>query len=71
MAAHYAQEGAEPLRFDKAACAQLGVELISRPVSVVRDGYVRHDPDLLARAVIGLHSQRSVRIAGGGYRKEL
>ena len=71
VAANYAREGAEPLRFDKAACAQLGVELISRPVSAVRDGRVRHDPELLAAALLELHAQRSVRIAGlGRYRTE-
>ena len=67
----YAQEGAVPLAVDESACAAFGVELAYREVSRVDKGYVRHDPDLLARAVIGLHSQRSVRIAGGGYRKEL
>ncbi len=66
MAASYAREGAEPLRFDKAACAALGVELISRPVSMVRGGYVRHDPELLAASLLELHAQRSVRIAGLG-----
>ena len=67
----YAQEGAEPLRYDKAKCAELGVELVSRPVSMVRDGYVRHDPELLAAALLELHAQRSVRIAGlGKYRTE-
>ena len=67
----YAREGAEPLRFDKARCAELGVELVSRPVSAVRDGLVRHDPELLAVALLELHAQRSVRIAGlGRYRTE-
>ena len=68
----YAQEGAEPLRVDQAACAELGVELVSRPVSTVRsDGLVRHDPELLAAALLELHAQRSVRIAGlGRYRSE-
>lgn len=71
MAASYAKEGAEPLRFDKTACAAIGVELISRPVSMVREGYVRHDPELLAAALLELHAQRSVRIAGlGRYRTE-
>ena len=71
ITARYAQEGAEPLRFDKAACAEMGVELVSRPVSTVRDGYVRHDPELLAAALLELHAQRSVRIAGlGRYRTE-
>ena len=71
VTARYAQEGAEPLRIDKAACTELGVELVSRPVSTVRDGYVRHDPELLAAALLELHAQRSVRIAGlGRYRTE-
>ena len=71
VTARYAQEGAEPLRFDKTACARLGVELVSRPVSAVRDGYVRHDPELLAAALLELHAPRSVRIAGlGRYQKE-
>ena len=52
----YAQEGAEPVRYDKNACAQLGV---------------RHDSQLLAAALLELHAQRSVRIAGlGKYRTE-
>lgn len=67
----YAQEGAEQLRFDKAACTQLGVELVNRPVSAVKNGYVRHDSELLAAALLELHAQRSVRIAGQGrYRSE-
>ena len=55
----------------KRLCAQLGVELVSRPVSTVRGGLVRHDPELLAAALLELHAQRSVRIAGlGRYRTE-
>ena len=69
--AAYAAEGAEPLHYDKAACAALGVELVSRPVSTVRGGLVRHDSELLAAALLELHAQRSVRIAGlGKYRTE-
>ena len=71
VVSRYAQEGAEPVRCDGAVCEQLGVELVSRPVSAVRDGLVRHDPDLLATALLELHAQRSVRIAGSGrYRAE-
>ena len=67
----YAREGAEPLYLDKARCAELGVELDSRPVSTVRGGLVRHDSELLAAALLELHAQRSVRIAGlGRYRTE-
>ena len=67
----YAEEGAEPLRYDKNACAALGVELVARPVSCIRDGLVRHDPELLATALVELHAQRRVRIAGlGRYKRE-
>ena len=67
---HYALEGAEPLAADEAACRELRVTLARRPVSRVERGYVRHDPDLLARAIMELHSGQIVRLAGGGYQKE-
>ena len=70
VAARYAQEGAEPLRYDMDRCAALGVELVSRPIATVQDGYVRHHPDKLAQELILLHAERNVRIAGGRYRKE-
>lgn len=77
VAARYAEEGAELLRGDTAACAALGVEVISRPIATVEGGYVRHHPIHLARELILLHAERSVRIAGdrfgtrdGGYRME-
>ena len=70
MQEKYEEEGAEPLVCDEAECGKLGVELVYRPVSQVTDRYVRHDPALLARALIELHSERSVRLAGGGYRIE-
>ncbi len=67
----YAREGAEPIRADKDACARLGVELAARPLARAKDGLIRHDPELLAAAVMELHAQRSVRIAGlGRYRAE-
>jgi uncharacterized cofD-like protein len=68
VAARYAEEGAEPLRCDVDRCAQLGVEVVCRPVAVVDDGYVRHQSDHLARELILLHAERSVRIAGEGFR---
>ncbi len=64
VAARYAAEGAEPLRYDADACAALGVEVVRRPVAAVVDGYVRHQSDALARELILLHAERSVRIAG-------
>ncbi len=77
VAARYAEEGAELLRGDIESCAALGVEVISRPVVTVDNGYVRHHPVHLARELILLHAERSVRIAGdcfdrrdSGYRME-
>ena len=67
VAARYAEEGAELLRYDADACAALGVEVIQRPVAIVDHDYVRHHPDRLARELILLHAERSVRIAGGLY----
>ena len=66
-AARYAEEGAEPLRYDEELCAAMGVELIKRPIAMVENDYVRHHPDHLARELILLHAERSVRIAGGIY----
>lgn len=65
VAARYAEEDAEPLLADEKLCRQLGVEVVSRPVATVQDGYVRHHPDHLARELILLHAERSVRIAAG------
>lgn len=70
IAARYAEEGAELLRYDMDRCAALGVELVSRPIAMVQDGFVRHHPDKLAQELILLHAERNVRIAGGRYRKE-
>ncbi len=67
IAARYAEEGAEVLRYDVERCAALGVELVSRPIATVTDGYVRHHPGHLARELILLHAERSVRIAGSRF----
>lgn len=67
VAARYAEEGAELLKCDAEACAALGVEIVNRPVATVKNGYVRHHPGHLARELILLHAERSVRIAGGSF----
>ena len=67
VAARYAAEGAECLKYDAEACSALGVEVIERPIATVENDYVRHHPDHLARELILLHAERSVRIAGGIY----
>jgi uncharacterized cofD-like protein len=63
-AARYAREGAEAIRCDADKCAQLGVEIVHRPIAAVENGFVRHDPNLLARELILLHAERGMRIAG-------
>ena len=67
VAARYAEEGAELLKCDAEACAKLGVEVVNRPVATVENGYVRHHPGHLARELILLHAERSVRIAGNSF----
>ena len=67
VAARYAEEGAERIRCDRAACEALGVEVVERPVATVENGFVRHHPDDLARELILLHAERSVRIAGARF----
>ena len=57
-------EGAQPICCDREACRKLGVEAVNRPVSTVENGFVRHSPGHLARELILLHAERSVRIAG-------
>jgi hypothetical protein len=67
VAARYAEEGAELLRCDQTDCDALGVEVVRRPVATVQNGYVRHHSGHLARELILLHAERSVRIAGDSY----
>lgn len=69
VAERYAGEGAEPISCDADACAELGVELIRRPVATVEEGYVRHHADHLAQELILLHAERSVRIAGDRFQE--
>lgn len=64
VAARYAQEGAERIDCDVQRCLELGVEVVNRPVATVESGFVRHHSGHLARELILLHAERSVRIAG-------
>lgn len=64
VAQRYALDGATPIQNDVEACAQLGVELLVRPMTTADDGYVRHHALDLAQELMLLHAQRHVRIAG-------
>ena len=57
-------------RCGRLSAAALGVELVSRPIATVENGYVRHHSENLARELILLHAERSVRIAGEDFRKD-
>ena len=62
VAQNYANEGAEVMLCDQSACEALGVEIVSRPVSTVDSGHVRHNPGHLARELMNLHAKRSIRV---------
>ena len=57
-----AKLGAEVMLCDQSVCEALGVEIISRPVSTVDSGHVRHNPGHLARELMELRAQRSMRV---------
>ena len=60
----YLAEGAEPLFVDFAALHEMGIETVSAPLAADDTDYARHDPDRLARALLQLHAERSIRLAG-------
>lgn len=61
----YREEDAAPLAVDRERIAKLGLELVERPVAVQGGSYARHDPDLLAQAILEVYRQRTVRIFRG------
>ena len=65
----YTREGAEPILCDRDACEALGVEVITRPVSTVENGLVRHNPGHLAWELVRLHAQRNIRLVEDSLRR--
>ena len=61
----YREEDAAPLAVDRERIAKLGLELVERPVASQGGNYARHDPDLLAQAILEVYRQRAVRIFRG------
>ena len=61
----YRAEDAAPLVVDRERVADLGLELVERPVAAREGDFARHDPDQLAGAVLEIYRQRAVRIFGG------
>lgn len=65
LAARYSEEDAELLRVDRERIAELGIALAEYPLLSAQGGYARHDPALLAQAVMELYRERTVRIYRG------
>ncbi len=61
----YREEDAAPLVVDRERIAALGLELVERPLADQRGDLARHDPDLLAEAVLDIYRARAVRIFRG------
>ena len=60
----YQQVGSDAIFCDKEACEALGVEVVSSPVATVENNHVRHNPGHLARELMSLYAQRTIRVAG-------
>ena len=45
--------------------AQMGIELVERPLASPSGDFARHDPDALASAVLDIYRARAVHIYGG------
>ena len=65
LAARYSEEDAELLRVARERIAALGIALADYPLLSAQGGYARHDPALLAQAVMELYRERTVRIYRG------
>ena len=71
IAARYAMEGAEPIFGEEGICPKTNVELLCRPVAVIKDGFVRHEAGGLAKELMQIYTDRAIRIAGeNSYRLE-
>ena len=65
LAARYSAEDAELLRVDRERIAAMGIALAEYPLLSAEGGYARHDPALLAQAIMELYRERTVRIYRG------
>src|SRR6185295_13384073 len=54
LLSHYAETGSEPVAVDRAALESAGVEVIEADLLAVDRDLIRHDPEKLARVVLGL-----------------
>lgn len=59
LAEKYRTEGAEPVEIDEKAIDDLGVGLLRAPLAVWDSGYVRHNPQELARQLLRAYTDKS------------
>ncbi len=59
LAGRYRAEGAGPVDIDDEAVHKLGVGIIRAPVASWASGYIRHDPDALARELMRAYREKS------------
>lgn len=64
----YSAEGAAPIRVDRERIEAMGIDVAEYPLAPRESDYARHDPELLAQAVIELYRARTVRIFRGTQR---
>lgn len=64
----YRAEDAAQLVVDRERIEGMGIDVIECPLISAQDHYARHDPDLLAGAVMELYWERTVRIYRGSRR---
>lgn len=61
----YEKEDAAPLVVDADKVENMGIKLVQCAVAAQSESYARHDPHLLADALLALYRHRTVRIFGG------
>jgi len=64
----YREEDAAPLVVDRERIRALGIDVAERPLAAADGAFARHDPELLARAILELYRERTVRIYHGTQR---
>ena len=64
----YREEDAAPMVVERELIEAMGIDLVERPLVARDTALARHDPDLLAHAILDLYRRRTVRIYRGTQR---
>ena len=65
LIARYRLESATPVLADKGSIEQLGVAVVDAPLACINNGVIRHDHMILARIILRLALERSVKSLRG------